>query len=285
MAPDIFIEHFSTHYQDRWPALYASLQKPEIQVARLNAWAEGSFNLAQKFEALSGCYQWQSEAVLRSENDLLQFYVMDPASILAARALDVQDGDMVLDLCAAPGGKTLILIEALKTAGEITANELSAPRRERLKKVIQQYVPRDIRNRVWVSGKEGGSFGVSARNRFDRILVDTPCSGERHLLETPKELSEWTPARSQKLAQRQYALVTAALEAAKPGGRIVYSTCSISRFENEDVIARLLKKKSDRVREVQPDLEILGEKLEHGQIFLPDQYGFGPIYLCALEKI
>jgi 16S rRNA C967 or C1407 C5-methylase (RsmB/RsmF family) len=112
--------------------------------------------------------------------------------------------------------------------------------------------------------------------------VDAPCSGERHLLGNPKELVLWSESRSKKLAQRQYALLTAALLAIKSGGRIVYSTCSISPYENDGVITELKRRKGDsfRVQDVS-NLEV-GEKTEHGVQFLPDQIGWGPIYMCAL---
>ena len=122
------------------------------------------------------------------------------------------------------------------------------------------------------------------------ILIDAPCSGERHLLETPKELAEWTVSRMKKLAQRQYALLTAGLLALKPGGKLVYSTCSIASLENDGVIETLLKKKED-FQILQEDLpqailQQIGrpEKTKHGFLFLPDQCGIGPIYFCVLRK-
>lgn len=99
---------------------------------------------------------------------LLHHYVMDPASIVAAQALGVQDGDMVLDMCAAPGGKTLILAESIPHSGELVSNEPSKPRRDRLMQVIQQYLPRDVRSRVRVSGLRGGEWATKKRDFFDR---------------------------------------------------------------------------------------------------------------------
>src|SRR5690606_34191383 len=122
--------------------------------------------------------------------------IMDPASVMVARALEAQSGDRVLDMCAAPGGKSLILIEALKEDGQIFCNDLSPERRERLKKVIQQYVPRDVRNRVWVTGKDGVQFGLKEPESFDRVLLDAPCSGERHILENATAQAEWSPRRT-----------------------------------------------------------------------------------------
>ncbi len=266
---------------ERWPALRAALAGPERQIARWNRFSK-EVPANEEFFTFE-----KSGEIPRDAEGLLQFYVMDPASFFAARALEVQSGDRVLDMCAAPGGKTLILAEALIGSGELIANEVSEARRERLKKVIQQYVPRSVRDRIWVTGKDGGKFALSEKEGFDRILVDAPCSGERHLFETAKEMKEWKPARSEKLAQRQYALMTAALLACKPGGRIVYSTCSVSELENDQVIARLSKKKSDQFEVIRTDLPPVGgsEFTDFGVRMWPDRCEAGPIYYSVLKKL
>lgn len=282
-----FDSYYQNIFNDRWEPLKQSLLAAERQVARWNQFVafKAQTEFGEAFETLPQSFMLKnSSEISRSEENLLSYYVMDPASQFAARALEVQPGDVVLDMCAAPGGKTLILAEALREDGEIFANEMSEARRERLKKVIQQYIPRTIRDRVWVTGKDGGKFALTHKEKFDRILVDAPCSGERHLLDSPKDLADWSPSRSEKLAQRQYALLTAALLAVKPGGRIVYSTCALSPMENDGVIARLLKKK-DGFRVLPPVAPVAEAELtEFGVQFLPDRCGYGPIYYSVLEK-
>src|SRR5690606_27123133 len=106
---------------------------------------------------------------------------------------------------------------------------------------------------------------------FDKALVDTPCSSERHLIHQNKT-STWSPKRSRYLSIKQYTLLCAALLCCKPGATIVYSTCSINPVENDDVIARLLKKKKDKVSLLSsPSISELGsEPTKYGQIILPD---------------
>lgn len=273
-----FDQFYSDIWGARWPELKQSLLKPEELVARRNQFADLNENPS---------LQEIRKTVPRGPNGLLAFYLMDAGSIAAAQALEVQEGDLVLDLCAAPGGKSLILIESLRNSGEILLNDVSASRRERLKKVIQQYVPQAVRPRVRITGKDGGLFSKSHPEAFDRILVDAPCSGERHLLKSSEHLKEWKPSVSPRLAQRQYALVSGAIEALRPGGRIVYSTCSLSSFENDAVVERILEKKSDRIRhiEVPTEKSLDGvEKTRFGSIFLPDRTGFGPLYWSILER-
>lgn len=281
-----FDQFYSDIWGARWPGLKQALLQPEELVARKNQFAD--LNENPPFEEIR-------RAMPRGPNGLLAFYLMDAGSIAAAQALDVQDGDTVLDLCAAPGGKSLILIEGLKKSGEILLNDVSASRRERLKKVIQQYVSQNVRPRVRITGKDGGLFSKSHPENFDRILVDAPCSGERHLLKSPEHLKAWKPTVSPRLAQRQYALVSGAIEALKPGGRIVYSTCSLSSHENDAVIERILEKKSDRVKLIPAGVvdstmvsgessDKLVEPTKYGSLYLPDQSGFGPLYWAILER-
>lgn len=269
-----FDQFYSKEWGARWPELKASLLEAEQLVARKNQFADLNENLP--LEEIR-------KSVPRAPNGLLGFYIMDFGSIEAAKALEVQEGDLVLDLCAAPGGKSLILIEALQNSGEILLNDVSAGRRDRLKKVIQQYVSNEVRPRVRITGKDGGLFSKSHPETFDRILVDAPCSGERHLLKSPEHFKAWKPGVSARLAQRQYALVSGAIEALKPGGRLVYSTCSLSKLENDAVVERILDKKSDKVELVETE-NARAEKTKYGWLYLPDRSKFGPLYWSVLKK-
>lgn len=298
-----FDEHFRRLYGERWEGLKLALQVPPRQLRRVNRFAEAG-------RAVTSWGPWIDpscpEGMHRGSDDLLDAYVMDPASIVAAEALGVRPGDDVLDLCAAPGGKTLVLAEALAgrrtsvegaaglaSGGSLVANELSNDRRERLIKVIRQYVPASWReSHVTVTGKDGTRYGLGHEDAFDRILVDAPCSGERHLLENPTELAEWSPRRTENLAIRQYSLLSSAFLCARVGGRIVYATCSISPDENDEVVARLLKKKKAKVRllrefpsGVPADIAENAEQTEVGWRFLPDRGNVGPLYFAVVEKV
>lgn len=292
-----FDSFYSGIFGERWVPLRASLEKPERQVFRWNAFCSADPARCGGLEILTDFVYWRPSALQpeRDEGGLLDGYVMDPASLAPAWALGVQPGDRVLDVCAAPGGKTLVLAEKLFAGGdlrgELTANDLSSERRQRLTKVLQQYVPRDVREgRVFVTGRDGAQFGLKQPGSFDRILLDAPCSGERHLLENESELSAWSPRRSEGLASRQYALLCGAWLALRAGGRLVYSTCALSNLENDGVAGKFLKKKKPRLLHDQGELPLPAEltkrmeATEHGWHFLPDRADIGPIYFAVFEK-
>jgi len=250
-----FDEFYSEIFLDRWPTLKQSLLREESKVRR-------------------SCF-----------HDFAH-YVMDQASIRAAEALHVLPGDQVLDLCAAPGGKTLVLLEKLQGKGLLIANEWSRDRRGRLTKVIEEHVPEEFKKNIQVTGYDGNQFGLKRPDTFDRVLLDSPCSSERHLLLEDPEMKDWKISRTKQLMQRQYSLLCSALLSLKPGGTLVYSTCSISNLENDGVIERLLKKKEGSVALDldHPDFQDLERSKFGFQIFPDRAQGAGPIYFSRLKK-
>lgn len=283
-----FEEYFLSVYGARWPGLYKSLREPVRHILRVNKFAQiGDQSSLQKVEFLSNAL-W-TEGGVHTEKDgcgLFLYYKMDPASFFVAQALAVQHEDIVLDLCAAPGGKSLILAEALNETGQLISNEMSQPRRERLTRVFQEYIPKDQRQNIFVRGLDGNQYGLKQADTFTKILADVPCSGERHLLENKTEFEQWTVKRSQNLSVRQYSLLSSAWLASKTGGRIVYSTCSISPLENDEVVAKLVKRRKPRlINEIALARYSFIEKTEFGYQILPDTCGFGPMYFSILEKV
>jgi len=236
----------------------------------------------ERWDALKGAFGGEIDYCTLSEG-LLKPYYLDRASLYPAKALDVQKGDCVLDMYAAPGGKTLVLALAKGKDGTLVANDKSADRRMRLKSVITEHLPSGIAETVHITSFDAATWGLYQQDMYDRILLDAPCSSERHVLSSPHYLSQWTPARTKQLAIRQFAMLAAALDAVKPGGRIVYSTCSISPLENDGIVEKLFKKRKNLFQIIDFEPEI-GEKTKYGIHILPDTTGAGPIYYCGIEK-
>jgi 16S rRNA (cytosine1407-C5)-methyltransferase len=227
-------------------------------------------------------------------------------------------GCEILDACAAPGGKTLVIASRIMPGMRLLANEISSERRRRLAAVLDEYLPPERRQQVRVSGFDAAAAGGkrSERDRFNGILLDAPCSSERHVLNDPAALLAWTPARPRFLAKRQWSLLSAAFLLLKPGGSLVYATCALSPEENDGVAGRLLEKygaspaqaagtsnaaaasNTARARgnseasEGAPGTARLdppdfseGEVTRYGRIILPDICnGIGPMYVARFSK-
>ncbi|KAI9312394.1 tRNA/rRNA cytosine-C5-methylase [Dichotomocladium elegans] len=215
---------------------------------------------------------------------MTDYYILDAGSVLATEALDIQPDDRVLDLCAAPGGKSLSILQRLGPYGSLTVNELSADRRRRLRQVLDVYLPRTVmEDTVTVTGKDGTKW-YGEPEQYDKVLLDAPCSSERHLLHDDKELEQWSPKRTVHNANRQLALLKAALHSVRVGGLVVYGTCSISHVENDKVIGKIMKKGKIPVEVVKKTWPI-GERTKYGWIVLPDMTdGWGPLYFAILRR-
>lgn len=299
MGQKEFEAYFQEVYGERWGALYPALQKAEVRVARLNTLSaslesQATTDFFMDFSFISSCEPISPQEIPRLKDQVLRHYVLDPASVFAAESLPIMSGDRVLDMCAAPGGKSLILAQKLfsegNLEGELILNEPSDPRRERLVKVVQNYIPNNFRQQVWVKGKDGVQYGMKESETFDAVLLDAPCSGEAHIIESPEDMLKWSRKRTEGLAQKQYALLCSALMALKVGGYVLYSTCSISPLENDGVIQHLIKKKGKKssfkvLPTYKENLFGFAEKTEHGTFFAPDLKGLGPMYVCLIQKI
>ena len=225
-------------------------------------------------------------------------YFLDAASVLAAFSLPLSGAHTLLDLCAAPGGKTLILASLMEEDAMLVANERSRERCRRLKRVLENCLCETVFARVKASLGDGAKMCLDENARFDRILLDAPCSSERHVFTDAKYLAEWTPSRIKTSAIAQWALLSSAYRMLNPEGYILYSTCALAPAENDGIVERLLKKFDtakialDAVpRERQRLLSFCdtlfpeAEKTKYGFHVLPDaQRGAGPIYFSLIRK-
>ncbi len=282
-AQEAFDLYYENIFKERWPALKAALLQPKKHVALWNPFTDLQPDSTWN-ERFSGIYEAPEFLPPKLNNQgRTPYYLLDLASLAPVLALDLQGDERCLDLCAAPGGKSLLILYKLYKlkAGSLTCNELSLERRRRLEQVLKSYLPEP--QVVRVTGFDGSTWGLHEKDAYDRILVDAPCSSERHLLHSPSHLQEWSPKRSKGLAVRQMGLLASAFDALKPGGRIVYSTCALSPLENDGVVKRLLERRP-QAKLVMGKNFLEAEQLECGYFILPDQGAIGPIYFSILIK-
>ena len=169
------------------------------------------------------------------------FYIQEPSATSAAEMLGVEEGDFVLDLCAAPGGKSTQIGAMLNGTGLLWSNEIVRNRANILLSNIERM---GISNAV-VSNAHPEQLCERVAGMFDRVLVDAPCSGEGMFRKNGEAQTEWSVEHVRSCAERQLHILDSAKKALKPGGVMVYSTCTFSREENEGVITRFLDENPD----------------------------------------
>lgn len=164
------------------------------------------------------------------------YYIQEPSAMIAAELLDPQPGDIVLDLAAAPGGKTTQIAGRMGGRGLLVANEIHAGRARILAENAERL---GIANAV-VMNAAPDELAARWPGAFDRIMLDAPCSGEGMFRKDPNAIAEWSPEAVEACAARQRTILPEAAKMLRPGGRLVYSTCTFNRAENEETIAWFL---------------------------------------------
>ncbi|KAI9492468.1 S-adenosyl-L-methionine-dependent methyltransferase [Zychaea mexicana] len=290
---------FSNFYQEeygheRWQTLIEALKKPVRHCIMVNKYSNTD-DFKERLSTLPEliplsfvripCFATTADRFPHPRKDragITDYYILDAGSVLATEALDIQPDDRVLDLCAAPGGKSVSVLQRLGAYGSLTVNELSPDRRRRLRIVLDDYLsPKD--ERITVLGKDGTKW-YSEPEQYDKVLLDAPCSSERHLLHDDKEFEQWSPKRTVHNAERQLKLLKAAVHSVCVGGLVVYGTCSISSTENDKVVSKMIRKGKVPVEVVKKTFPI-GERTKYGWIILPDKTdGWGPLYFSVLRR-
>ncbi len=184
------------------------------------------------------------------------YYLQEPSAMTPANLLPIEPGDRVLDLCAAPGGKATELGAKLNHTGLLVANDISNSRAKALLKNIELF---GIPN-VLVASEPPEKLAGKFPGFFDKILIDAPCSGEGMFRKNPGMMKDWETYGPKHYSELQRSIVPHAIRMLKPGGMLLYSTCTFSPEENEGTVKFML--------ELDPDLEV---------VEIPNRYeGFAP---------
>jgi len=174
--------------------------------------------------------------VLRALAEKGEIYFQDEASQLVAETVEAQDADCILDLCAAPGGKTSLIADRVPNV-RVVASDLS----ERRLAIVSKAIAVQDLKRVSLTVVDASQPLPFRAESFDRVLVDAPCSGTGTLARNPEIRWRIAPEDIQIMATQQLEILSNASEVVKQGGRLIYSTCSVEREENEDVVAKFLR--------------------------------------------
>ncbi len=261
MLPERFKERMKEMLGAEYEAFLAALEGDRYQALRLNPlkrrgedreslssampfsltevpWAENGFYYER--EAQPGKHPYHEAGV---------YYIQEPSAMAAVPFLEAQGGERILDLCAAPGGKTTQIAAQMGGMGLLVCNEIHPARAKILSENIERM---GVRNAL-VLNETPQRLAERFSGYFDRILVDAPCSGEGMFRKNEEACGEWSPENVRLCAGRQREILDCAVQMLRPGGRMVYSTCTFAPEENEGNMAWLIKEHPDMYL-VQPEM-------------------------------
>jgi tRNA (cytosine49-C5)-methyltransferase len=307
--PEAFTERLARIVpRERYDSIVRTFDAPKQVTFRVNtlkstpAELEAELTLAEiayeRIGWLDGVYRISPEDKLRlTQTDAFyggRLYIQNLASMIAPLILAPQPEETVLDLAAAPGGKTLMLAGMMQNTGWLSAVELS---RERFFRLRDNLATQGVTN-AHTYMTDGRSVGKKCPEMFDRILLDAPCSSEaRFKTHEPKSMSFWTIHKVKETSKLQRRLLLSAYDALKPGGKLLYCTCSFSPEENESPLQHLLERHGEHLNtlpltlpfdNIQKPLtrwgkEVFDERIQNGVRILPTDTIDG-FFLCLLEK-
>ena len=245
-----FLERMKEMLGDDYDAFLKSYENPRTYGLRVNT-AKLS---CQEFEALSPFklqpIPWISNGYFYNEESRPArcpyyqaglYYLQEPSAMTPASRLPIEPGDFVLDLCAAPGGKATALGAALNDTGFLLANDISTSRARALLRNLELF---GMKNML-VTDEKPAKLAQRFPSFFNKILLDAPCSGEGMFRKEEALARDWTPEKSAELSDIQKDLVLKAADMLRPGGMLLYSTCTFAPCEDEEVVAYLLSERPD----------------------------------------
>jgi NOL1/NOP2/sun family putative RNA methylase len=263
--PEAFLNNMQALLGDEYPAFLRALDAPAALALRLNPKRHGAEEAAMPY--IDTPVPWCREGRYltpqgedRPGNAIAHFagafYLQEASAMASAAALGAMPGERVLDLCAAPGGKSTQIAAALDGRGLLVSNDPEPSRAQSLAGNLERM---GVSNAV-VTCELPGRLADRWPERFDAILVDAPCSGEGMFRRNPASRDEWNPASPEGCARRQAEILDQAARMLRPGGRLVYSTCTFNDVENERSVRDFLARHPDFAPE---DFELPGVGPSH----------------------
>ncbi len=249
--PQAFIDQMAAQLGDELPAFLRSYEEPYQRGVRLNLCKATDISMpAAQPEGMLEQVPWEpcgrylsleSRAGAAILHEAGAWYLQEPSAMLPTAVLAPQPGERVLDLCAAPGGKSTQLGLRMAGQGSLVCNE---PIRDRAKVLSRNLERMGVTNAV-VTSAYPDRLAACWPGAFDAIQCDAPCSGEGMFRRQPETRAEWNAASPAGCAKRQGEILDQAAVMLRPGGRMVYSTCTLNTTENEGVIEAFLSRHPD----------------------------------------
>lgn len=246
-----FLDRMEEMLQKEYPAFEASLSQPLFRGVRRNPLKITRETLCSLFPySLKQTPFCEDSFYLQEEVHQLGYhplhasgaiYLQEPSASSAVEILDVQKGDWVLDLCAAPGGKSTQIAGKLAHTGLLVSNEIEGKRAQ----ILLSNMERLGIGEAIITNAHPEDLCPMCAGWFDKVLVDAPCSGEGMMKKHDAAMEEWSEEHVKACAKRQLQIIDTAFDALKEGGILVYSTCTYAMEENEQLVAQILAKRND----------------------------------------
>ncbi len=241
MLPEAFLNRMKTQLGAEFPAYLQSLERPRAVALRFNplkgaAPALPFVGKPVPWEPLGHYYDPDSRPGLHVYHEAGVYYLQEASAMAPVALLDPQPGEWVCDLCAAPGGKTTQIAGRMQGKGLLLCNEWS-PKRA---KILAQNIERLGVANALVTNEDTAALAARFPGLFHRVLVDAPCSGEGMFRKEEAAITDWSEETVAMCARRQAEILDNAAKLVRPGGRLVYSTCTFAPQENEEAVAAFL---------------------------------------------
>jgi len=246
--PDMFVKKMKLLLGEEYERFIASYDEDRYYGLRINELkikASEWISHPEDMQTYKGQIPWCANAFYYSDDirpakhphyHAGLYYIQEPSAMVPVELLDVQPGHRVLDLCAAPGGKSTQIASKLRDQGTLVSNDIAS---ERMKPLVKNIELAGVRNAV-VLNEHPANIAKHFTGWFDRILVDAPCSGEGMFRKSPAMIEDWESYSVERCTAMQSEILDELAVMLAPGGRMVYSTCTFSPEENEEQIARYI---------------------------------------------
>ncbi|HPS82315.1 MAG TPA: RsmB/NOP family class I SAM-dependent RNA methyltransferase, partial [Candidatus Limiplasma sp.] len=244
--PQAFARRIQSQLGEDGPAYFEAMSQPPQRGLRLNPARNPDAPPAEWIEGLLEPIPWSADSYYLALDSAAgsaplheagAYYLQEPSAMAPATVLAARPGETVLDLCAAPGGKSTQLAAAMAGQGTLVCNEPVPSRAQILSRNLERM---GATNALAVCA-DPAQLAERWPRMFDAILVDAPCSGEGMFRRHPETRLEWREEAPVRCALRQANILQSACAMLRVGGRLCYSTCTLNREENEDTIAALLR--------------------------------------------
>ena len=250
MLPELFLQRMSTQLGEEYEAFLQSLQRPRAVALRMNPLKGEPPTLPfvtepVPWEPLGYYYDPEARPGLHVFHEAGVYYLQEASAMAPVALLEPQPGEKICDLCAAPGGKSTQIAGRLSGRGMLLCNEVSPKRAKILSRNIERL---GVANAV-VTNETPAVLAQRFPAFFDRVLVDAPCSGEGMFRKEEAAITDWSPETVQMCARRQGEILDCAAKMVKPGGRLVYSTCTFAPQEDEEAVEAFLENHPEFVPE------------------------------------